>query len=102
MKKMIAVVFTMVLFASICLGKGKDVAGQPQPTTPTRTDTLTQTEPAFGLPVFGLVEKNLDSGSFRSFKNKVPAIFNTTLGPSCGCSGAHDCCISGMCIKSCK
>jgi hypothetical protein len=97
MNKVIAVVGTMVLFASICLGKDVVV----EPTTPTKTDTLIQTEPAFGL-TFGLMEKNLDSGSFKSLKNKVPSIFNTTNGPTCGCSGPHDCCQNTVCVKSCR
>ena len=96
MNKLIAVMFTMVLFVSLCPAKGKDVV-EPRTTTPTKADTLTQTE-----PVFGLMENNLDTVSFKSLKNKVPAIFNTTNGPTCGCSGAHDCCISNVCVKSCR
>lgn len=95
MKKIIGTMFTMVLFASICLGK--DVVVASQPTTPTKTDTLIRTE-----PVFGLMEKNLDRGSFRYIKSKVPAIFNTTAGPTCGCSGPHDCCVNTVCVKSCR
>lgn len=97
MKKTIAVVVTMLLFASICPARGKDVVVDSQPTTPTKINTLTQTE-----PVFGLMEKNLDRGSFKSFKDKVPAILNTTTGPSCGCSGPHDCCSNSICVKQCR
>lgn len=97
MKKTIAVVFTMVLFAAICSARGKDVVVQSEPTTTTKISTLTQPE-----PVFGLMEKNLDHGSFKYLKNKVPALFDTTTGPSCGCSGAHDCCINTVCVKSCR
>jgi hypothetical protein len=95
MNKVIAVVGTMVLFASICLGK--DTVAETQPTTPTKTSTLTQSE-----PVFGLMEKKLDRGNFKYIKDKVPAIFNTTNGPTCGCSGPHDCCQNTVCVKSCR
>lgn len=95
MNKLIAV-GTMLLFASICWGK--DVVVESRPTPKTKTDTLTQKE-----PVFGIMEKNLDTGSFRSLKNKVPAILDPTNGPSCaGCSGLHDCCDGGVCVKFCK
>lgn len=93
MKKILSVVFMTALFTTI--GVAKDIVVKP--TTPTKTDTLTQTEPAFGL-----MEKNLDSGGFKYIKDKVPAIFNTTNGPSCGCSGPHDCCINTVCVKSCR
>lgn len=99
MKNLLAVVVTLVLFASIC--SGKDVVAEPK-TPPTKTDTLKQTEPVFGLPAFGLTEKNLDSGGFKSIRDKVPSIFNTTNGPTCGCSGSHDCCINTVCVKSCR
>jgi hypothetical protein len=92
MKKLL--VLAIALLASNAFA-GKDA--DPQPTTPTKTATLTQSE-----PVFGLMEKNLDRGSFKSLKDKVPAIFNTTNGPTCGCSGPHDCCISTVCVKSCR
>ena len=94
MNKMIAVVTTMVLFVSIC-SAGKDVVVNP--TTPTKTDVLTQKD-----DVFGLTENKLDSGSFKYIKNKVPTIFNTTAGPTCGCSGPHDCCRNTVCVKSCR
>jgi hypothetical protein len=93
MKTIIALLGTLVLFASIC--PAKDVIAEP--TTPTKADTLTQKE-----PVFGLMENKLDKGGFKSLKNKIPAILDLVNGPTCGCSGAHDCCISNVCVKQCR
>lgn len=95
MKKIITVAGILVLFAAIC--SAKDVVVEPRPTTPTRTDTLTQSDPTFGL-----VEKNLNVGSFKPLKNKIPPILDLTTGPSCnGCSGPHDCCVV-VCVKQCR